>query len=137
MVLNDFREDIKEMVAERGQLQSEVAYAMGMCRQSFDSRVKWATVAKGYKEVCEILGYDIEIKYVVSKAGGHLLNNTSKDLVMLMKQSGKKAEDVARELGTLPTAVYTRARHGNMSRGIMEILEYLGYDVEYRYVRRN
>lgn len=136
MVLNDFREDIKAMVAERGQLQSDVAYAMGMSRQLFDARVKWATVSKGYKEVCEILGYDIEVKYVVSKAGGRLLNNTSKDLVMLMKQSGRKAEDVAHELGTLPTAVYNRARHGNMSRGIMEILEYLGYDVEYHYIRR-
>lgn len=136
MVLNDFREDIKEMVAERGQLQSDVAYAMGMSRQLFDARVKWATVSKGYKEVCEILGYDIEVKYIASAHGGHLLSDPGQDFVMLMKKSGKKAEDVASVIGVKKVSVYNRSRHGNMSRGIMEILEYLGYDVEYHYVRR-
>ena len=38
MVLNDFRADIKEMVSERGQYQSDAAYAMGLSRQVFDSR---------------------------------------------------------------------------------------------------
>ena len=136
MVLNDFRADIKEMVSERGQYQSDAAYAMGLSRQVFDSRVKWATVTKGYKDLCEMIGYDIEVKYIVSKDGGHLLNDTSQDLLMLMKQSGRGAEDLAKELGTQRTAIYNRARHGNMSRGIMDILGYLGYDIEYKYVKR-
>lgn len=64
MVLNDFKEDVKRLCLERGTTQARLGADMGLTRQVIDKRAKNATVTKGLIEICEELGYDIEVRYV-------------------------------------------------------------------------
>ena len=61
-LLNDFREDIKDLAA--GRYLSEIAYGMGISRQLLDGRIKHAAVNKAFLALCGKLGYDVELKYV-------------------------------------------------------------------------
>lgn len=132
MVLNDFRADIKELIPG---MQSQVAYGMGLSRQLFDGYVKWATITKGYTELCEDLGYDLEVKYIVSSEGGRMLNDFEEDTKELLLRRGGKKKFLT-ESGYTWNTVRSRAKHATLSRGMRDILRYLGYDAEVRYVKR-
>lgn len=133
MVTNDFREDIKEMLG-RG-MQSKVAYAMGISRQLFDGYIKWATITKGYTEMCDALGFDLEVKYVASDNGGESLNDFEREIRNLIERQGGMKKFLA-ESGLTYNEVRSRAAHAKLSRGMRDILEYLGYDYEVRYIRK-
>ena len=64
MVLNDFKEDLKRICAQQGLTQSELGAKMGLTRQVIDKRAKYAGITRGYTEMLEALGYDIELRYV-------------------------------------------------------------------------
>ena len=125
MVLNDFTQDVKE----RCNNQSNAAYGMGISRQLFNARIKWATITKGYVEMMEALGFDLEVVY--SKGSGRCLNDFREDI----KKFGG-AWEVAKVLGLPRHNVYSKVRSAELSRGMRAILAYLGYDYEVRYVKR-
>lgn len=134
MVLNDFKSDVKEMAGEAGMKQSEVAYAMGMTRQDLECRIRWATVTKGYTLMCEALGYDLEVKYVLGE-GGRVLNDFPREITSLITRT-KSVREFIKESGITKSAIYSRAAHATLTRGMREIAGYFGYDVEVRYVKR-
>lgn len=64
MVVNKFVDDIKILCESQGINQSQLAERMNVPRQAVHKYALKAGVTSKYIEMCESLGYDIEIKYV-------------------------------------------------------------------------
>lgn len=64
MVLNDYKEDLKELCRRKELTQTALGEAMGLSRQVIDKRCANAGITKGYAEMVEALGYDIKLVYV-------------------------------------------------------------------------
>lgn len=62
-----------------------------------------------------------------------LKNDFKEDAKMLFKASGKKKEDIARELGVSKSAIYQYLYHISLTPKYVELAEMLGYDVEVSY----
>lgn len=61
-ILNDFRSDVRELAA--GRSFADIAHGMGVSRQLLNGRIAHATIAKSYINLCRMLGFSLELKYI-------------------------------------------------------------------------
>ena len=67
MVINNFKEDIENLCAEEATNKAKLAETLGMTRQAVYKKLIRTCVSKSFVEICEALGYDIEVRYIRQK----------------------------------------------------------------------
>jgi lambda repressor-like predicted transcriptional regulator len=133
MVINDFNEDVKEILAKRGQSKADLARACGLSYNTMDTAIRSAGVTRGYVEICEYLDYDIKIRYV--NGNGKLLNDFREDIKELA--AGRYLSDIAYGMGMSRQLLDGRIKHTAVNKAFLSLCGKLGYDIELEYVKRN
>jgi len=64
MVKNCFPADLVGICKRDKKTQQQIGEELGISRASVNMRVKGNVVSKGFVEIMEALGYDVEIHYV-------------------------------------------------------------------------
>ena len=64
MVRNDFVIDFKSLLRKEGKNIKDVAEEVGTAPSAVSTRASRSVMNKGYVEIVEALGYDIEVRYV-------------------------------------------------------------------------
>lgn len=64
MVLNDFQIDYKRLLKQEQKTLADVAAKIGKAKSSISTRATNRVINKGFEEICDALGYDIEVRYV-------------------------------------------------------------------------
>lgn len=64
MVLNDFQIDFKRLLKQEGKRLADVSEQIGKAQSSISVRAANRVINKGFIEICDALGYDIEVRYV-------------------------------------------------------------------------
>ena len=64
MVLTNTEKEIKGILRSEGLTQSEIALRRGVTKQTISEAIKRPAIVKGYAEMLEAMGYDIEINFI-------------------------------------------------------------------------
>lgn len=64
MVLNDFQIDYKRLLKQEGKVLENVASTLGVSKSAISARAMGKVMNPGYIEICDALGYDIEVRYI-------------------------------------------------------------------------
>lgn len=64
MVKNCFPADLLSLCKREKTTQSAIADELGLVRASINRRANGNVISKGYVEIVEMLGYDIEVNYI-------------------------------------------------------------------------
>lgn len=64
MVINNFTRDIRELCASQGISKTNLADSLGIRRQTLHRYEECAGMNQKFVELCDALGYDIEINYI-------------------------------------------------------------------------
>ena len=64
MVRNDFSIDLKRLMKQEKMTQVKIGEKIGISGQAVSVRALNGVMAKGFVEVIDALGYDIEVRYV-------------------------------------------------------------------------
>ena len=67
MLLTDIEKEIYGALKAEGLTQSEIARRRGVTRQTVNDAIKRTPIVKGFVEMMEAIGYDIEIEFVRRK----------------------------------------------------------------------
>ena len=64
MVRNDFTIDMKVLMRKENKTQRELGSEIGISGQAVSMRTYGKVISPGYVELCDALGYDIEVRYI-------------------------------------------------------------------------
>ena len=64
MVKNDFVIDLKAIMRREGKTMESIGEELGLNKATISKRARGKVINKGYVELMETLGYDIEVKYI-------------------------------------------------------------------------
>lgn len=133
MVKNNFKEDIRALMDMEGLTWGDMSSRLQISRSSA-LKYSCGGFSSGMESICDRLGYDIVVKYRKGSLGEW--NNYCEDLSMLCESRGMTKIEAERKFGLYPKAMFKYSENAGFSKGLMKLLNELGYGVELEYVSK-